>query len=267
MKILTFRFSSKALLLCCFLLFAGRAVRGESVEQLPRPTDYVSDFANVLSSESVAELDRACAELNHSAANAQLVIVTVHSLDGMEAADYANELEERWQIGRRGSDRGILLLLAVDDRKWRIDVGYGLEGILNDAKIGDIGRSMVPFLRAKAYDSAVNAAVLQLSQVIAADAKITLSQAPPPQRIPTPPAVMAVIALLPLAFFIAFFGVLALVFFCGASGSGRASAGGNTSDDSDSRGGSSSSSGSDSGGGFDASDGGSFGGGGAGGSW
>ncbi len=62
----------------------------------------------------------------------------------------------------------MLFLLAVDDHKYRIEVGYGLEGILHDAKIGDIGRAMVPYLRAGDYDSAVQFAVGQVAQVIAA---------------------------------------------------------------------------------------------------
>ena len=116
----------------------------ESVSQLPKPNDYVNDFAHVLSPDAVAKLDRICAELDHSQANAQVAVVTVHNLDGEDAADWANELEDKWHMGKKGSDRGVLVLLAVDDHKYRIDVGYGLEGILNDAKVGDIGRAMVP---------------------------------------------------------------------------------------------------------------------------
>ena len=71
--------------------------------------------------------------------------------------------------------RALLVLLAVGDHKYRIDVGYGLEGILNDAKVGDIGRAMVPYLRSSDYDSAVTLAVGQVAQVIAADAKVTLT--------------------------------------------------------------------------------------------
>ena len=62
-------------------------------------------------------------------------------------------------MGRKGSDRGVLVLLAVDDHKYRIEVGYGLEGILPDGKVGDIGREMVPDLRAGDYDGAVTLAV------------------------------------------------------------------------------------------------------------
>ncbi len=155
-----------------------RAALAEQVNDLPKPTDYVSDYAHVLSPDAIARLDHICAELDHSKANAQFAIVTIHTLDGNDASDYANQLEDKWKMGKKGSDRGALLLLAVNDHKYRIDVAYGLEGILNDAKLGDIGRGMVPFLRAKDYDGAVTQAVGQVAQVIAADAGITLDDAP-----------------------------------------------------------------------------------------
>ncbi len=135
--------------------FSWTAALAERVQDLPKPTDYVSDYAHVLSPEAIARLDSLCAQLDHSQANAQIAIVTVHNLDGDDAADYANQLEDKWKMGRKGSDRGALVLLAVDDHKYRIDVGYGLEGILPDGKVGDIGREMVPYLRASDYDSAV----------------------------------------------------------------------------------------------------------------
>jgi uncharacterized membrane protein YgcG len=64
--------------------------RTESVASLPQPTDYVSDFAHVLSPDAIARLDSICAQLDHSAANAQIAMVTVHDLNGDDAADYAN---------------------------------------------------------------------------------------------------------------------------------------------------------------------------------
>lgn len=162
-----------AALFCISFAFAS----AEPVNDLPKPIGYVSDYAHVLSPDAVAHLEHICTELDHSQANTQLAIVTIHTLDGLDAADYANQLEDKWKMGKKGSDRGALLLLAVDDHKYRIDIAYGLEGILNDAKIGDIGRGMVPFLRAKDYDGAVTQAVGQVAQVIAADAGITLDDA------------------------------------------------------------------------------------------
>jgi uncharacterized protein len=171
-------FGGFLLLAAGWLGFSGWQAQAEQVKDLPQPTDYVSDYAHVLSPQAVAQLDSLCGQLDHSAANAQLAIVTVRNLGGDDAADFADDLETKWKMGRKGSDRGALVLLAVDDHKYRIEVGYGLEGILPDGKVGDIGRSMVPYLRRGDYDSAVLLAAGQVAQVIAADAKVTLTNAP-----------------------------------------------------------------------------------------
>ena len=162
-------------LMAAVVLFAFAAfLPAERVEDLPKPTGYVNDFAHVLSPGAIARLDRIASQLDHSAANAQIAIVTVNSLEGEDAADYASRLEDKWRMGKKGSDRGVLMLLSINDRKRRIDVGYGLEGILPDGKLGDIGREMVPLLRAGDYDGAVINAVNEIAQVIAADANVTL---------------------------------------------------------------------------------------------
>jgi uncharacterized protein len=170
------------LLLAALVGFSATALMAERVEDLPKPTDYVSDYAHVLSPQAIARLDSICGQLDHSQANSQIAIVTIHSLDGDDAADYANQLEDKWKMGRKGSDRGLLVLLAVDDHKYRIEPGYGLEGILPDGKVGDIGREMVPYLRANDYDSAVSQTVDEIAQVIAADAKVTLDEEPALQQ-------------------------------------------------------------------------------------
>jgi uncharacterized protein len=81
-------------------------------------------------------------------------------------------------MGKKGVDRNVLVLLAVDDHQRRIEIGYGLEGILPDGMVGDIGREMVPDLRANDFDGAVILAVDEMAQVIAADAKVTLQDEP-----------------------------------------------------------------------------------------
>ena len=172
------------LLMAASTLFGALPTLAESVDSLPKPTDYVSDYAHVLSAQTIAQLDGICAQLDHSKANAQIAVVTVHNLNGDDAADFANALEDKWKMGRKGSDKGALVLLAVDDHKYRIEVGYGLEGILPDGKVGDIGREMVPYLRANDYDSAVSLAVGQVAQVIAADAGMSLTDQPAVAAVP-----------------------------------------------------------------------------------
>ena len=157
---------------------AAQTALAERVEDLPQPTDYVSDFAHVLSSQAIARLDSLCAQLDHSQTNAKVAVVTVRTLDGADPAEYATALEDKWKMGKKGVDRNVLVLLAVDDHQRRIEIGYGLEGILPDGKVGDIGREMVPDLRANDFDGAVILAVDEMAQVIAADAKVTLQDEP-----------------------------------------------------------------------------------------
>ena len=162
------------LILAGVLVSSASFLLAERVEDLPKPTDYVSDFAHVLSPEAIARIDSLCGQLDHSQANAQVAVVTVRTLDGDDAADWASRLEDKWKMGKKGSDRGVLILLAVQDHKRRIDVGYGLEGILPDGKVGDIGREMVPYLRRNDFNNAVLLAVGEIGQVIAQDAHVTL---------------------------------------------------------------------------------------------
>jgi uncharacterized protein len=258
-------------LLAVLFAFLPVPSRAEPVATLPQPTDYVSDFAHVLSPQAIARLDSICTQLDHSQANAQMAVVTVHDLNGDDAADYANQLEDHWKMGNKGDNKYAMVLLAVADHKYRIEVGYGLEGILPDGKTGDIGRQMVPDLKAGDYDGAVTLAVGEVAQVIADDAKITLNQdqptdAPQPVQQDSGGAGKLILLILVLLFFGG--GSLLRMLF-GASlffgGWGRGGWGGG----SGMGGGGFGGSGGGGGGGFGGfgGGGGGFGGGGAGGSW
>jgi uncharacterized protein len=266
-------FAIFGLLSAAFLVVAARVSFAERVEDLPKPTDYVSDFAHVLSPETIARLDHICAQLDHTQANAQVAVVTVHTLDGVDSADFANALEDKWKMGRKGSDRGVLVLLAVNDHKRRIEVGYGLEGILPDGKVGDIGREMVPHLRANDFDGAVTLAVGELAQVIATDAKVTLQDAPAGAPRPVARHKMTlgqdILLILILIFFGGFFilRILLRVGLFGGWGGGPWLGGGGPWIGGGGFGGGGGGGGDSGGGGFDGFGGGGFGGGGAGGDW
>ncbi|MGA3081633.1 MAG: TPM domain-containing protein [Terracidiphilus sp.] len=199
------------LLLAALFVVPAVAALPERVEDLPTPTGYVSDLAHVLSPDAVARLERLCAQMDTSAANAQIHVVTIQTLDGDEASDFAGRLEEKWKVGRKGSDRGILMLFAIQDHQRWIEVGYGLEGILPDGKIGDIGREMVPFLKAGDYDGGITTGVQEIANVIAADAKVTLSEED--ARLPAQPAVSTHVGAgnARLIFYLVFFGIFILV--------------------------------------------------------
>ena len=168
----------------CFLLGAlaflipCAAVRGETVAQLPaHPTSYVQDFAGVVDAGSKQQMEVLSHEVFEKA-HATIEVVTVHSMNGDTIDDFATQLEDKWRVGPKGTDRGLLMLFSIDDHKRRIEVGYGLEGILNDAKAGDIGRTMVPLLQQGQYGPAMLGGEQQVARVIAADAGVTLT---PPQ--------------------------------------------------------------------------------------
>jgi uncharacterized protein len=165
-----------------FVLAAIIPSRAERLEDLPKkPTDYVQDFAHVLSPEAVDRLGRLCGQLDHSATNAQIAIVTVNNLGGDDIDDFSNRLATEWSMGRKGTGRGLLILLAIQDHKRRIEVGGGLQGILTDATTGDIGRAMVPDLRRGDYDGALTLALTQIANRIAADAHVSLQDQPRPE--------------------------------------------------------------------------------------
>jgi uncharacterized protein len=148
----------------------------ETVNSLPPPSGYVNDFAGVLSPSTVQNVDALCAQVDRQA-HAQIAVVTIKTIDGDQSIEeFATALEEKWKVGTKGTDRGVLMLLVMKPRHGRIEVGYGLEGILNDAKVGDIGRSMVPAAQQGDYNRAVPLGVSQIAQVIATDAGVTLTQ-------------------------------------------------------------------------------------------
>jgi uncharacterized protein len=134
---------------------------------------YVNDFAGVLNPATVEGLTRLCTEVDQKA-RAQIAVVTIKSLEGDAVEDFANHLFQKWGIGYKGTDRGVMLLLAVGDHKYWTEVGYGLEPILPDGKVGGFGRGMVPLLHEGNYNSAVVQMVSQIAEVIAQDSRVSL---------------------------------------------------------------------------------------------
>lgn len=165
-----------------FILYA------EPTSQL-RPTGYVNDFARILDQSTIAQLTNICQQIDQKA-HAQIAVVAINSLDGSDIDSYAVELFKKWGIGSKSTDRGVLILLAVKDHKYRIEVGYGLEPILPDGKVGGFGREAVPYLKQSDYNRALLLMTSRVAQVIAQDAGVTITgartQAPPPQAAPRP---------------------------------------------------------------------------------
>ncbi len=160
-----------------FLFLVAFHAPAETVATLPAPQGYVNDFAGVLSEPVRQQVEALCASVQRQA-HAEIAVVTIKSMEGDQSIEeFATQLEEKWKVGPKGTDRGVLMLLVMNPRRGRIEVGYGLEGILNDAKVGDIGRSMQADAQANDYNAAVPLGVRQIANVIAADAGVTLTTA------------------------------------------------------------------------------------------
>jgi uncharacterized protein len=158
------------------------AMGGESVATLPAPTGYVNDFAGVLTPETRQSLEALCTEVDQQA-KAQIAVVTVKSIDADKSGavptieEFSTALEDKWKVGKKGTDRGIQLIFVMNPPPvhGRIEVGYGLEGILPDGKVGDIGREMKPILVSGDLNRGISLGVHEVAQDIAADAGVTLS--------------------------------------------------------------------------------------------
>jgi uncharacterized protein len=126
----------------------------------------VHDEAKVLSASVVDQLEMQLKEYEDSTTN-QIAILIISSLDGDVLEDYSLRVAEKWQLGSKKNDNGVLLLIAVDDHKMRIEVGQGLEGVLTDAHSNRIIRNeMAPNFRRGDYDAGVKAAVNSMIKAI-----------------------------------------------------------------------------------------------------
>jgi len=142
-----------------------------------KPTGYVNDFAHVLDPAGTAKLEAYCGAVER-ATGAQFAIVLVDSLEDDPIENVANTLYREWGIGKKGTDEGLLLLLAVKDRKQRAEVGYGLEPLITDGFSGGVLRSIRPILRQGDYADALYAAVQQFGARIAEAKGVTIEGQP-----------------------------------------------------------------------------------------
>jgi uncharacterized protein len=183
------------------------AARAQKPSQL-KPQGYVNDFAGVIDPGTREKLTALCQEVDQKA-GAQIAVVTVRSTGGDPIDEFSIDLAQGWGIGPKQKDRGVMILLAVNDHRYRFEVGYGLEGILPDGLVGRFGREAVPLLREGNYGGALMLMTRRVADVIAADRGVQLTSTPPiPPREQNPPSGGIPIGALLYLFF--FFGLPAL---------------------------------------------------------
>jgi uncharacterized protein len=174
----------KFLFIVSLALLAGLLpVRADSDQLLQslKPAGYVSDFAGAMNASERAATERLLTELKQKT-GAEVAVVLLPSLEGGQIDDFATRLFERWGLGRKGKDNGVLLLGATQEgrgNRLRIEVGYGLEGVIPDAAAGRIlDTHVLPAWNQRQYGAAMAGGAAAIAQRIAVDRDVTLSGVP-----------------------------------------------------------------------------------------
>jgi uncharacterized protein len=147
------------------------------------PGNHVVDLAGIIDNSTEAKLNQYLSELEQKT-TAQIAILTIKSLEGESIEDLSITVaHDKWKLGQKGKDNGVLLLVSLSDRKYRIEVGYGLEGVIPDSMAGSIGRSyLVPFFKKGEYSNGIYAASLALANEIANDSGVKITGMPQLKR-------------------------------------------------------------------------------------
>ena len=160
---MAFKSSNFTKFLFILLFWAYPALVGAVTPPIPaHPSQYVVDLAGVLDAGTQARLNARLKDLE-AKTTAQVVVLTLNSLDGEPIESFSHQTAVKWGIGQKGKDNGVLLTVAVKDHKYRIEVGYGLESTLPDSLVGSIGRQyLVPNFRKGDFAGGIVAAVTEI---------------------------------------------------------------------------------------------------------
>nr|WP_312058376.1 TPM domain-containing protein [Fervidobacterium pennivorans] len=141
----------------------------------PTPYKYINDYVGVVEPEYVQKIISVGKELEDKT-TAQVTAVIIDSLQGITIEEYAVELFRRWGIGQKGKDNGVLLLVAINDRQMRIEVGYGLEGAIPDGKAGRIrDEYIIPYFKEGDYSKGIYYGYLALAKEVAKEYNVELT--------------------------------------------------------------------------------------------
>ncbi len=172
----------KAILLNFIVLISG-FVWAVSTD-LPQPAHYVEDRAGIVSADYRIKLNGLLQELEQKT-GVQFIILTIDSTAPLPIEQFSIEVAEKWKLGHKGRDDGFLFTVAVKDRAFRFEVGYGLEGFLTDQFCGQVGRNvLVPLMQQGRYAEGIYQATLALTDRIARHYNVTLTGMPAGYRNP-----------------------------------------------------------------------------------
>ena len=190
----------KILFLMVLIFFLSCTTLAAQVLKFPKPDGPVNDYAEVITPEYKAQMNQLGQAL-WDQTKVAVVVATFRDLGGETPRIFANKLYKAWGIGTKEEDKGVLILLALKERRVWIETGYGSEEILPDAKVGDIlDQHVVPLLRLDRYGEGLLNGMVVLSQVVAQDAGVKLDLARYAPGVAVQPKARRGVPLLPLLF-------------------------------------------------------------------
>lgn len=148
-----------------------------AAQDFPAPRGYVNDFAGVIDKDTEARLTALCTEVEQKT-GAELTVVTVSTVGDFDYTEYSIRLFEKWSIGKKAANNGVMLFVTTGERRVRIEVGYGLEGILPDITAGRLlDEYVVPEFRGGDYGSGLLRGAEAIAGLLAADAGVEITGA------------------------------------------------------------------------------------------
>ena len=174
----------KSIIFLVFVLFFFTTIQPGLADKIPaKPANPVVDLAGIIDDAVETKVNRFLRELEGKT-SAQMAILTVKRLGGQTNEDFSLAVaHDQWKLGQKGKDNGVLLVVALNPRKYRIEVGYGLEGALPDSLVGGIGREyLVPYFKKGDYSTGIYSATIVIANEIASDAGVKISGMPAVQK-------------------------------------------------------------------------------------
>ena len=161
------------------LVVCSVATVGLTTDIPAAPPTPVVDLAGIIETDAETKLNRYLKDLE-AQTGTQMAILTINSLEGQVLEEFSIDIaHSQWKLGQKRKDNGVLFVIALNDRKYRIEIGYGLEGLLPDSLIGSIGRQyLVPYFKKGHYSTGIYAAAVVMANEIARDAGVEISGLP-----------------------------------------------------------------------------------------
>ena len=146
-------------------------------DDIPGYSSYVNDYAGIISEKDKASMESVAKEVEDKT-GAQIAVLTVKSMAPYASIeDFGMAVAEKWKVGQKDKDTGIIIILAMEERKVRIEVGYGLEGIFNDARAGRIlDNTILPYFRGGDFSAGLRRGMFKIADTIGTEMNVELDE-------------------------------------------------------------------------------------------